>query len=255
MRALGRMSAMTNYALFCQSRKANEKPYALYAPLLGVGVFSAFFLLRELHTVHTTAYGSHWNPALALLPVGIEASSARRKQKAHTDPHTDFADFRRNRPPMKLIRLCPSLIPIDARAGFCPWKRFFGPSDGLSSFWGIVLSPSDPHRAAGGRQGFDFQAMTSTEIKKTARKRDCLPARLHTADGNATRRSAGHSSAAGNQHPPIRPFGDKDGQWIPMEESSPSSQFLHFYASVCTSYAAVCSPYALFRLEQEARRE
>ena len=138
MRALGRMSAMTNYALFCQSRKANEKPYALYAPLLGVGVFSAFFLLRELHTVHTTAYGSHWNPALALLPVGIEASSARRKQKAHTDPHTDFADFRRNRPPMKLIRLCPSLIPIDARAGFCPWKRFFGPSDGLSSFWGIV---------------------------------------------------------------------------------------------------------------------
>ena len=30
-----------------------KKPYALYAPLLGVGVFSAFFLLRELHTVHT----------------------------------------------------------------------------------------------------------------------------------------------------------------------------------------------------------
>ena len=34
-----------------------REPYALYAPLLGVGVFSAFFLLRELHTVHTTAYG------------------------------------------------------------------------------------------------------------------------------------------------------------------------------------------------------
>ena len=34
-----------------------KKPYALYAPLLGVGVFSAFFLLREVHTVHTTAYG------------------------------------------------------------------------------------------------------------------------------------------------------------------------------------------------------
>ena len=34
-----------------------EEPYALYAPLLGVGPFSALFLLRELHTVHTTAYG------------------------------------------------------------------------------------------------------------------------------------------------------------------------------------------------------
>ena len=36
------------------------------------------------------------------------------KAKAHTDPHTDFADFRRNRPPMKSIRLRPSLIPFDA---------------------------------------------------------------------------------------------------------------------------------------------
>ena len=90
------------------------QPYALHAPLLGVGVFSAFSLLREPHTVHTAAYGSHWNPALALLPVGIEASSARRKPKVHTDPHTDFADFRRNRPPMKSIRLRPSLIPFDA---------------------------------------------------------------------------------------------------------------------------------------------
>ena len=34
-----------------------KKPYALYAPLLGVGVFLALFLLRELHTVHTAAYG------------------------------------------------------------------------------------------------------------------------------------------------------------------------------------------------------
>ena len=34
-----------------------REPYALYAPLLGVGVFSALFLLRELHTVHTAAYG------------------------------------------------------------------------------------------------------------------------------------------------------------------------------------------------------
>ena len=40
-----------------RAERTCKKPYALYAPLLGVGVFSAFFLLRELHTVHTTAYG------------------------------------------------------------------------------------------------------------------------------------------------------------------------------------------------------
>ena len=40
-----------------RAESACKEPYALYAPLLGVGPFSAFFLLRELHTVHTTAYG------------------------------------------------------------------------------------------------------------------------------------------------------------------------------------------------------
>ena len=58
-----------------------REPYALYAPLLGVGPFSAFFLLREVHTVHTAAYGSHRNPALALLPVGIGTLPARQNQK------------------------------------------------------------------------------------------------------------------------------------------------------------------------------
>ena len=64
-----------------RDESACEEPYALYAPLLGVGVFSAFFLLREVHTVHTAAYGSHRNPALALLPVGIGVSSARENRK------------------------------------------------------------------------------------------------------------------------------------------------------------------------------
>ena len=115
-----------------------EEPYALYAPLLGVGAFLALFLLRELHTVHKTAYGDDANQALALLPVGIEASSARRRRKRMRIRIRIFADFGRKRPPTESIRLRPSLIPLDARAGFCPWKRFFGPSDGLSSFWGIV---------------------------------------------------------------------------------------------------------------------
>ena len=58
-----------------------REPYALYAPLLGVGPFSALFLLRELHTVHKSAYDDGTNQALALLPVGIEASSACENRK------------------------------------------------------------------------------------------------------------------------------------------------------------------------------
>ena len=69
------------YASVCTSYAAVCSPYALYAPLLGVGPFSALFLLREVHTVHTAAYGSHRNQALALLPVGIEASSACENRK------------------------------------------------------------------------------------------------------------------------------------------------------------------------------
>ena len=92
---------------------------------------------REPHTVHTAAYGSHWNPALALLPVGIGASSARENQKCIRIRIRILADSRRNRPLMKLIRLCPLLIPLDAQVVFCPCTPFFGPSDGLSSFWGI----------------------------------------------------------------------------------------------------------------------
>ena len=66
---------------------------------------------------------------------------------------------------MKLIRLCPSLIPIDARGVFCPCTPFFGPSDGLSSFQAIVVAIrfTPCHR---GRQGFDFQAVPFSEIKK-----------------------------------------------------------------------------------------
>ena len=64
-----------------RAERTCKEPYALYAPLLGVGVFSAFFLLREVHTVHTAAYGSHRNQALALLSVRIEALPAREIEK------------------------------------------------------------------------------------------------------------------------------------------------------------------------------
>ena len=116
----------------------------------GSWTFLAFFLLRELHTVYTTAYGSHWNQALALPPVGIEASSARQNDKCIRICIRIFADFGRKCPPTKLIRLCPSLIPLDAQAGFCPQKRFFDPSDGLSSFQAIVLLPPESCRTTGG---------------------------------------------------------------------------------------------------------
>ena len=127
-------------------------------------LFSVFFLLREPYTVHKTAYGDDANQALALLPVGIEASSARRKRKRMRIRIRIFADFGRKCPSMKLIRLCPSLIPADAQGVFCPWKRFFGPSDGLSCFWGGSFSVRfAPCRRV--RQGFDFQAMAVTGMK------------------------------------------------------------------------------------------
>ena len=62
-----------------------KKPYALYAAVFGVGPFLATFLLRELHTAHKSAYGIGLNLALALLPVGIEASTARETHKCIRD--------------------------------------------------------------------------------------------------------------------------------------------------------------------------
>ena len=41
---------------------------------------------------------------------------------------------------------------------------------------------------------------------------------------------------------------EKDGD-------KPSSRFLHIIRSVCTSYAAVCSPYALFCQSRKANKE
>ena len=86
-----------------------------------------------------TAYGAYGR-IRRRLQSGLGSTACRhwdasrpRKPKVHTD----FRRLRRKRPPMKSIRLRPSLIPFDAPAVFCPWKRFFGPSDGLSSFWRI----------------------------------------------------------------------------------------------------------------------
>ena len=136
-----------------RAESACREPYALYAPLLGVGVFFAFFLLRELHTVHTTAYGSHWNPALALPPVGIGASSARRKQKCirrcirlfrHATPYRPpIGNGRRNRPDDPApgrdgisTDFTHPTIPVGIIAGHLPqggpYMPFFGPSGGLS---------------------------------------------------------------------------------------------------------------------------
>ena len=132
-------------------------PYALYAPLLGVGPFSVFFLLRELHTVHKTAYGRRWNQALALLPVGIGAPPARENRKCIRICIRISADSRRNRPSGELIRLRLSLILLDALAVFCPCMPFFGPSDGLSCFWGGVVFPYDSRRAAGSAKDSIFR--------------------------------------------------------------------------------------------------
>ena len=95
-----------------------REPYALYAPLLGVGVFLAFFLLREVHTVHTAAYDRKPNRALALLPVGIEASPARENRKC--------------------IRRCIRLSGRKAPIGPLPHRR--APSDAWDGTW--QTSPS-----------------------------------------------------------------------------------------------------------------
>ena len=90
-----------------------KKPYALYAPLLGVGVFSAFFLLREVHTVHTAAYGSHRNQALALLPVGMRHFLPAKTESAYATAYAhpsaspaESEDFR-----FRGADACPGLEP------------------------------------------------------------------------------------------------------------------------------------------------
>ena len=116
-----------------RDERTSKKPYALYAPLLGVGVFSAFFLLRE---VHTAAYGSHRNQALALLPVGIGAFPACENQKCIRIRIRISADSRRNRPSMKSIRLRPSSSPADAQAVFAPKNDSLAPLTGFRPFGG-----------------------------------------------------------------------------------------------------------------------
>ena len=116
--------------------RTSKKPYALYAPLLEVGPFSALFLLREVHTVHTTAYDRKSNRALALLPVGIEASPARENAKCIRIRIRILADFRRNRLSGKLIRLCPSSSPADARTVFAPGNDSLAPLTGFHPFGG-----------------------------------------------------------------------------------------------------------------------
>ena len=108
-------SAKVEKPMKSRAERASKKPYALYAPLLGVGPFSAFFLLREPHTVHTAAYGRRWNRAPALLPVGIGASLARENAKCIRIRIRIFADFRRKRPPM--IDPPPPVIITSRRAG------------------------------------------------------------------------------------------------------------------------------------------
>lgn len=103
-----------------RAERTSKKPYALYAPLLEVGPFFALFLLRELHTVHKSAYASGSNRALALLPVGKRGFTARRNQKCIRICIRISADFRRNRPSRKLFHPCPSSSPVDAPGVFCP---------------------------------------------------------------------------------------------------------------------------------------
>ena len=124
--------------------------------------------------MHTAAYGSHRNPALALLPVGIGASSARENRKCirrcirlfrHATPYRPpIGNGRRNRPDdpapgrdgISTDSTHPP-IPVGIVAGHLPqggpYMPFFGPSGGLSPQEApdvVGIAAIGPHRAAHG---------------------------------------------------------------------------------------------------------
>ena len=75
-----RFSAKVEKPMKGRAGRASKKPYALYAPLLGVGVFSAFFLLRAYGRIRKS------------LESGLSPTARRhwslfgpRKRKVHTD--------------------------------------------------------------------------------------------------------------------------------------------------------------------------
>ena len=108
---------------------------------------------KSAYGPHTAAYGSHRNQALALLPVGIGASSARENRKCirrcirlfrHATPYRPpIGNGRRNRPDdpapgrdgISTDSTHPP-IPVGIVAGHLPqggpYMPFFGPSGGLS---------------------------------------------------------------------------------------------------------------------------
>ena len=151
-----RFSAKVEKPMKGRAGRASKKPYALYAPLLGVGPFFGLFPFKG------TVYGAYdriRKPSKSGLgPTARRHRSLFRtpKAEAHADPHTDFADFGRKRPPTELIRLRPSLIPLDARAGFAPKNDSLAPLTGFRPFGGW-LSPSDSRRAAGGAKDSIFR--------------------------------------------------------------------------------------------------
>ena len=112
-----------------------REPYALYAPLLGVGVFSAFFLLRG------SAYGAYGRirkPSES----GLSPTARRhwslfgpRKPKVHTAVHTAFRPKNPYRPPIDGISQIGIFAlhgpPSGAMGGYGPIRRSLEPLAGF----------------------------------------------------------------------------------------------------------------------------
>ena len=196
--------------------------------------------------MHTTAYGRRWNRAPALPPVGIGASSARENAKCIRI----LADFRRNRPPMKLIRLCPSSSPADARAVFAPGNDSLAPPDGLSRFG--ADSRHQSRAMAQGPPGIRFPGSDGGRNKKPSEI--CI---VRGADasggpfGNAfdirrpTARPPRSNWTTGNCQPPIDGWNHPPRIRTDDRQSKPFFTLLSHYSVrmhfVCSRMQSVCT--------------
>ena len=115
-----------------------------------------------------TAYGAYGRIRKSL-ESGLSPTARRRwgascppKSKVHTDLHTDFRRFSSESPADEIDSPLP-VFDSTRRAGrlFAPGNDSLAPLTGFRPFRQELSTP-----CRRGRQGFDFQAMTSTEIKK-----------------------------------------------------------------------------------------
>ena len=122
-----RFSAKVEKPMKGRAGRASKKPYALYAPLLGVGPFFGLFPFKG------TVYGAY-DRIRKSLESGLGPTARRHrslfrtpKAEAHADPHTDFRRFR-TKTPADEIDSPPPVFDSVRRAGrLLPLKTILWP--------------------------------------------------------------------------------------------------------------------------------